>query len=536
MQAKLYIVLAFSLMLALPCLAGDIFVSGPVAGVWTTGITVHVTGPAYVPVNKSLLVEEGVFIYFDTPDRFVVDGNFSALGTSEHPISLICVSNWQGFKFESDVYHTRQLHYVQMYETDPLPMSVITANSSLLSIENCRFYGNNSCLEMVGGRLWASYNTFASRGLYSRCVKLDHLFNDIADGCSNPVANHFNSNMIIASVPRDAVLLPVDEMTAGLWLEGTTNICLNDLEISVESPGSVVGAYFGRNPGSGQRLWILEYSVITVTSYDSYATGVINANEGSLRLIRCDVDVARIPRYGLLPLPICIMASQSASVLVNSCKVLLDNDGYFFAGLSGAQLDVDYVNEWRSVSDSIPTSPGSNPINDGNLGIVNIGATVFYANPEMNLGGIRGHWNSDRDVFSYYSLRSNSPCIDRGDVRYGNDPDNSLPDIGRYYYQSDAVSKPGTELLPRSVLLNAPYPNPFNATSVIPYVVNKASDIRLSVVDILGREAMVLASGKVLAGSHAVVFNAANLPSGHYFVKLELDGKAVAARPVTLLK
>ncbi len=65
------------------------------------------------------------------------------------------------------------------------------------------------------------------------------------------------------------------------------------------------------------------------------------------------------------------------------------------------------------------------------------------------------------------------------------------------------------------------YPNPFNPTTVIRYQVAKAGIVRLNVYDVLGREVATLVNDVKPAGSYTTSFNAANVPSGVYFYRLQ---------------
>ncbi len=64
------------------------------------------------------------------------------------------------------------------------------------------------------------------------------------------------------------------------------------------------------------------------------------------------------------------------------------------------------------------------------------------------------------------------------------------------------------------------YPNPFNPTTVISYSVPTSCQVRLTVLDILGREIVTLVDEQKFAGTYEVQFNASNLPSGIYFYRL----------------
>lgn len=67
------------------------------------------------------------------------------------------------------------------------------------------------------------------------------------------------------------------------------------------------------------------------------------------------------------------------------------------------------------------------------------------------------------------------------------------------------------------------YPNPFNAVTTIKYRLPKTSNARLRIVDLLGKQVMLLVDGRVEAGSHEIHFDARDLPSGLYFCQIEWD-------------
>jgi hypothetical protein len=81
--------------------------------------------------------------------------------------------------------------------------------------------------------------------------------------------------------------------------------------------------------------------------------------------------------------------------------------------------------------------------------------------------------------------------------------------------------------IPDLVRLDQNYPNPFAATTTIPYRLEETAEIRLTLHDILGRQLAILKSGWHSAGDHRVDLNASNMPSGVYFYQLETGGATV---------
>lgn len=79
------------------------------------------------------------------------------------------------------------------------------------------------------------------------------------------------------------------------------------------------------------------------------------------------------------------------------------------------------------------------------------------------------------------------------------------------------------------------YPNPFNPSTRIQYQVSGISQVTLKVYNILGNEIATLVDEYKPAGTYVVNFNAANLPSGMYFYRLQA-GNFAETKQMLLLK
>jgi hypothetical protein len=304
-----------------------------------------------------------------------------------------------------------------------------------------------------------------------------------------------------------------------------------------------VGAYFTEPGDGGSPMWALDLGVITVRSTDRQPNGVLAAHNGVLSLNFCTIDIAS-DNLNSNYYPRGVLASDLASVDVKNSLVELDHGDRFFRGLSGGSLTISYTRTW-TITGSIQApmlkvDPIISPLRD-DPGNVIIGHNVSFADPLIRRAGTWGEWNDIYQVYDYYGLTANSPCINAGDsTGYGLDPNNTLPDIGRFYYGEfgdiDESVGPRPNAVPSDLALLPAYPNPFNATTVIPYVISKSGVVRISVFDVTGREVAILASGPQSAGSHEVQFGANSLSSGLYFVTMEMNGERLSSRPVVLLK
>jgi hypothetical protein len=90
--------------------------------------------------------------------------------------------------------------------------------------------------------------------------------------------------------------------------------------------------------------------------------------------------------------------------------------------------------------------------------------------------------------------------------------------------------------LPTEYALEKIYPNPFNPVTTIRIALPEASNLKVIVYNILGKEAASLADGYYPAGYHNLEFDAGNLTSGVYLVKAEVLGRMKEMRKVMLIK
>ncbi|NUM72349.1 MAG: T9SS type A sorting domain-containing protein, partial [Ignavibacteriaceae bacterium] len=77
--------------------------------------------------------------------------------------------------------------------------------------------------------------------------------------------------------------------------------------------------------------------------------------------------------------------------------------------------------------------------------------------------------------------------------------------------------------------------NPFNPSTRISFTVPVDSRVKISVFNAVGELVKVLQDGIREAGYHSVVFDAASLPSGMYYYRLEA-GDFVQSRKMLLIK
>jgi hypothetical protein len=84
--------------------------------------------------------------------------------------------------------------------------------------------------------------------------------------------------------------------------------------------------------------------------------------------------------------------------------------------------------------------------------------------------------------------------------------------------------------------LHQNFPNPFNPVTAISYRLSAASDVELSIYNLLGQKVAILVSERQSAGDYRIDFEAGDLPSGVYIYNLSTSSGYSASRKMVLLK
>jgi hypothetical protein len=112
---------------------------------------------------------------------------------------------------------------------------------------------------------------------------------------------------------------------------------------------------------------------------------------------------------------------------------------------------------------------------------------------------------------------------------------NSCPDsVHQVYIMAsvlDANHRPSAAVHEYSL---SAYPNPFNPQTTLRYSVAQTEYASLTVYDVAGRKVRDLVMDVVATGDHQAVFDAADLPSGLYFVRLQTANQSVTQKIMLL--
>lgn len=158
---------------------------------------------------------------------------------------------------------------------------------------------------------------------------------------------------------------------------------------------------------------------------------------------------------------------------------------------------------------AMPTESGDGVIDFQYLEIEDVDVTKNYStvgieSPEKNYGL--------QYVFNNVYVPGAAPLANERAIRFTTEaPDNYVAPL--------AVDD---ELTPYEFSLSPAYPNPFNPVTHLDLIIPTAERVRVTVVDILGREVAILQNGMMVPGQYKISWNGANrfgktVASGTYF-------------------
>jgi glucose/arabinose dehydrogenase len=106
--------------------------------------------------------------------------------------------------------------------------------------------------------------------------------------------------------------------------------------------------------------------------------------------------------------------------------------------------------------------------------------------------------------------------------------------------QTVGIHTPADKNIPQSFRLDQNYPNPFNPATTMRFEVPSASEVRISVYDVLGNEVRLLVDRKLAPGTYSETWDGRDnnghlVTSGIYFARMQA-GDFVAARKIALVK
>ncbi len=234
--------------------------------------------------------------------------------------------------------------------------------------------------------------------------------------------------------------------------------------------------------------------------------------------------------YGGFPPQLLVLSSDTADIDI---ELLPPNSGGFYGATTynGSHTGITLIVPHRAADMSdLPRGIGvlldSLNINDtgnGNYTAFADSFGIYYVEAYMDLNSNFIH-DAD-EPYGVYGGNTPQPI----DIQPSSFPDNvdiTLED------PSGTPSRP--EFLPVASGLGEIYPNPFNASTTITFNLTDPSQIELLLIDVLGRQVDMIMAGMFNAGSHQIIYQAGDRPSGLYFVCLKTGNQSFIRRLLLL--
>jgi plastocyanin len=123
--------------------------------------------------------------------------------------------------------------------------------------------------------------------------------------------------------------------------------------------------------------------------------------------------------------------------------------------------------------------------------------------------------------------------VDPGAYAYWCDPHS--PGMAGVVTVQALSSSPEPPSIATEIRLEQNYPNPFNSETALRFSLPFATDVKLSVLNVLGQPVSQIFNGPLNSGTHQFLFDASRLSSGMYYYRLETP-RATLARKMYLVK
>ncbi|TKJ40733.1 hypothetical protein CEE37_07150 [candidate division LCP-89 bacterium B3_LCP] len=560
---------AFILLLSNLTIA-QVHISGNLAGVLEDTSYV-VDGDIYVLEADSLVIEPGAEFYFSGDYEFEINGYLYCVGTDNDSIIFVPdtgVPYWGGICFEVNSSDSNRLSYVLVtggyadgnwpyysgggilcYACSPtISNSTITGNYATMSGGGIALYDDyDGSVVIRDCRIWENEAGYSGGGIVVYNTTSPLLENLDIQG---NIAGQFGGGIENGDASPDIINCNISKNYCGLggggfhsWTDWGTYMqdCYLSENITDGTGGGV----------------LLDFKVYNV--HIQNCTVVRNeAEQGG--------GIAFGPDGDDLTVDHCLIEDNHAE-LFGGGMICLGADGSVynctFTNNTADSLGGAYYSDWE-----LHSLPFYNNIVYGNSDGMYFERTAldsvlycdFYDNPGGNFLGVipanigilsTTNLNGDScDVYSNiyldplfvdpssgdYHLQGSSPCIDAGDPLSPYDPDNTIADMGVFYYdQTTGIEKKTDIGSPEVFILHPAYPNPFNPSTTLNFTLPTASHLNLSIYNIQGRLLTTLVDGFRDAGAHEVTFKAADIPSGIYFAIMEI-GDYHSVQKLVLLK
>jgi PKD repeat protein len=474
----------------------EIEVSGNLQGNWSSDFCYCITGDSSIAQNSTLTIEAGTLIRFMGRYGLTVTGTLNAEGTETDSI-----------RFTSGNRHPFEGDWISITFIDGLAAASIVSHViveyaevgillqySPLNISNSRISDNYCGIELVGAEPLIEHCIFTSNYEYgiqihenSAGIIRDNYF---YNGDFDIELYQQNSPLITQNVFTQAEDRAIHciggsaEFSHNLFINTPGGISMIDSNLNIHHNVFVGAGEYGiynfggdNDPVINNNTFCnLEYGIRTINPQPfSIKNNLFYGNDIGIRAYSLEVDI----QYNLFY-----------------------NNATDHAGTPP---------EWFGILDY--TNANNDPCDLNN----NLFVSPEFVDPQL----------------LDFNLTEISPCIDAGnpDPQYL-DPDDTISDIGALYFHQ-IVEDDNENISPPPISCNL-FPNPFNPETTIDFILSEPGNVKLNVYNIKGQKVTELIDEPREPGSYSIIWNAENLSSGCYFIKLSLGSYSIIRKTILL--
>ncbi|MCF7824939.1 MAG: ice-binding family protein [Candidatus Marinimicrobia bacterium] len=297
-------------------------------------------------------------------------------------------------------------------------------------------------------------------------------------------------------------------------------------------PTSAVTGDVGLSPAAGSYISGFGLTEVSGTIYTADATGPAGSVTSAVMLTAAqgDLTIAYNDAKGREPIP----AGAFLDTLAGEIGGLTLGPGlYKFTGtlsITGSNLTLDgnSTDVWIfQIAENLVVADAIQITLAGGAQAANI---FWQVGTSATLGAT--------SVFKGTILADQSISLSTGATLDGR----ALARIAAVTIETSTITAPGfvyvavdADMQPDGFNLSQNFPNPFNPSTNITYQLPVSSHVTLTITDMLGREVSMLVNAVQTAGSHQIVWDAHNFPSGTYIYRLEA-GSHVSMKQLVLVK
>ena len=491
---------------------------GDVNGTWTKANSPYnINGEITIPNDSTLTIEPGVEVIFTGHYKFNVQGRLLAIGTETDTI-VFTINDTTGF--HNLTIPDGGWHGIRFIDT-PI-------NNDSSKIVYCKLqYGKANTGDGYNDRWGGAICAAIDRLLVSHCM-----FRNNTTYSTDINATSGGAIVIVGNPTIEFCEFTENRSSFGsaicIWGSNIHPLILNNYFHHNLGHGTInIGSWNGINTspvlinniivnnisnGVGTTLdghGIIHFSNgggVTVLINNTIANNSCTVTGGGIFINRPNATPLLINNiiYGNTPSQVYLLTNSSLSFY--NCLIEGGQEGF-----TGAH----FMGTYENCIDADPKFVGLNdyhlqntsPCIGAGIDSIQVGSLWFYCPPNCYYGSIRPN------------------------------PAGSMPDIGAC--ENPNPNPVGVEedlsLFPKEYALFQNYPNPFNPITKIKYSIPQSSNVVIKVFDVLGSEIETLVNEEILASTYEVNWNAANLPSGVYFYRLQA-GSFVDTKKMILLR